>query len=148
MICENCQREREQGRNYRFYYGKKGKAAGTTAHESPFWSKPYQIKGNMDVWICEECLNRERLIVSILAILIGSAGAWEMVHLGLLGGVIFRMTIFGALALVIIILAAWFVFGTREEIGERMAIHARKAELKKQGYNAFLTTFGRSRLNF
>lgn len=147
MICENCHREREKGRKYRFYYGKKGKAAGTTVHETQFWSKSYQIKGNDDVWICEECINQKQLIVDILAIVIGVAGAWEMIRLAIFGEVIFRMTIFGTLAVVIVILAAWFVFGTHEEIGERLAINTRKAELKKEGYNAFLTTFGRSRIN-
>jgi hypothetical protein len=138
MICENCRHERNGGSEFRFYYGKKNKSIG-------FWGKSQQISGDVTVWICNQCLNRYRAIVGVISILIGAAGVLEMIHLAQIGNVVLRMLTFGLMAAVFVVVTAWFIFGTRQEIGERLAIRARKAGLKKQGYNAFLTTMARSR---
>jgi hypothetical protein len=138
MICENCHREREKGGEFRFYYGKK-------ESNRIFGSRP-EIHGEMNLWICHSCISRFRGLVALVTILVAATSVIWMIHLARLGDVIFRMVIFGTLAAVIVVIAAWIIFGTRQEVGERLAIHARKGEVHKQGYNAFLTTMARSRL--
>ena len=152
MKCEFCNKDRDHGSNYYFYFGKH---VGTQIPAHKMRKYSFVIAGQKTVWICYSCVLKRFLISGI---------GW--------GAILFLFSVFvvlfepkfiqnllntdpkfiGVMGLIIFgfILVRHVMINGMESLslfGDELAIRANRAQLQAAGNNAFFTRAQYNQLN-
>jgi hypothetical protein len=141
MICAKCHHERPSGREYRFYYGHKGPSSTYRDFDrmQKVTSTSYTIAGQAAAWVCDRCVTvRQSLYLSGLLLVAGmfALNAYASAQEGNTA----NLYACSGIALLFAGVGVYAVLTGRAEMGEMVAISARKKDLRGQGHNAFFTT--------
>ena len=153
MNCVHCGNDIQAGKHYRFYYGKQGE---TDFPNRKTTRTRYTIGGWEDAFLCNHCVDmaidlRARntaaavfivaLAFATLRLLLGPAPQGSELEtvigfpIAFIGGFIVYKGI-----------QSWKKGKQREDEGQRLAIKARKSDLRDRGYDAFFTQSDYNRL--
>ena len=154
MKCANCDCESQAGKPYRFYYGKQGETDFPT-HKMK--RTRFAIGGWEDAFLCDPCVDRKidtrarntalgvfilTLSLSLLRLALDSSmpqGTPLEKVIGFPTALIFGLLIYKGIR-------SWKKGKQREDEGQRLAIMARKHDLRSKGFDAFFTQAEFSRL--
>jgi len=147
MKCARCGTETSVGNSYKFYFGKRGQ---TDMPDRRTTRTRYAIVGSEDSFLCDRCVDqnierRARLTASGVFLLILVLAGLRLV----LG----RPAPEGSELETVVGFPAAFLFGPaiyfgirrwkkgkqKQDVGDRLAIRTRKADLVRSGHDAFFT---------
>ncbi len=141
MICAKCHRERPSGREYYFYYGKKGPSETYRdfSKMQKVTTTSYSIAGRAPTWVCDGCVTWRSALYMVGLLLVAGMFALAAYDAWRQGN---TANIYACSGIGLLFAGAgvYAVLTGRTEMGEMVAISARKKELRAQGHNAFLTT--------
>jgi hypothetical protein len=137
--CEVCHTVQVEGNRYRFFYGKKtDKSLIGAVLAMRGTGDPPLIRERGSAWICRKCASMQVTLRWVLMVLL------VLVSIGLIGAASMLPTaslVFTPLGLILLGIFVILLprLGGKNDILEKKAIQLKRKELRRQGYDVFLT---------